>query len=91
MNQEQMLAKIKMLEEKLALAEKASQRALSMKLTPKGGVSVYGLGRFPVTLYRKQWANLLARKEDILKFIEANSTAIEAIEAQPEVSQEIVG
>ena len=44
-----------------------------MKVTDKGGLSVYGLGRFPVTLYRSQWEALLARKDEILAFIEANA------------------
>jgi len=45
---------------------------ISLKVSEKGGVSVYGLGRFPVTLYKEQWAKLLAAAEPIKKFIEEN-------------------
>jgi len=47
-------------------------RVVSLKVSEKGCVSVYGLGRFPVTLYASQWTDLLANKEAILAFIEAN-------------------
>jgi len=46
--------------------------AVSMKVSEKGAVSVYGLGRFPVTLYQEQWLKLLALAEDIKVFIEEN-------------------
>lgn len=45
---------------------------LTMKVSEKGAVSVYGLGRFPVTLYQEQWAKLLDRAEEIREFIRAN-------------------
>ena len=44
-------------------------RGTSLKVSEKGGVSVYGLGRFPVTLYKEQWAKLLAMADDIRAFI----------------------
>jgi hypothetical protein len=44
-------------------------KAVSMKVSEKGGVSVYGLGRFPVTLYQEQWLKLLDLAEDIRAFI----------------------
>ena len=43
---------------------------IRFKVTEKGGVSVYGLGRFPVTLYQGQWKKLLAATPDLEKFIE---------------------
>ena len=46
--------------------------ATSLKVSEKGGVSVYGLGRFPVTLYKEQWLKLLAMSDDIRAFIAAN-------------------
>ena len=48
-----------------------SQRAhgVSLKVSEKGGVSVYGLGRFPVTLYKEQWTKLLAMADEIRAFI----------------------
>ena len=44
----------------------------SIRVSDKGGVSVYGLGRFPVTLYKEQWLKLLDMAEDIRAFIKAN-------------------
>lgn len=45
---------------------------LSLKVSQKGAVSVYGLGRFPVTLYQEQWVRLLNKAQDIRTFIKAN-------------------
>jgi len=53
-------------------AAKGAPRALSMKVSEKGGLSVYGLGRFPVTLYRQQWERLIVHTTDITAFIEAH-------------------
>ncbi|HEX7489982.1 MAG TPA: hypothetical protein VF341_13825 [Anaeromyxobacteraceae bacterium] len=50
----------------------AAGRAISMKVSEKGGLSVYGLGRFPVTLYQEQWLKLLALADDIRAFIKEN-------------------
>ena len=47
-------------------------KGVSMKVSEKGGVSVYGLGRFPVTLYLEQWLKLLVLAEDIRSFIREN-------------------
>jgi hypothetical protein len=47
-------------------------KGVSMKVSEKGGVSVYGLGRFPVTLYQEQWLKLLDLAEDIRSFIREN-------------------
>jgi hypothetical protein len=44
-------------------------RSVSLKVSEKGGVSVYGLGRFPVTLYKEQWAKLLGMADEIRAFI----------------------
>ena len=52
--------------------KKASSKGISLKVSEKGGVSVYGLGRFPVTLYKEQWKKLLDLSDEILNFIEAN-------------------
>lgn len=47
-------------------------RTMSMKVSEKGALSVYGLGRFPVTLYKEQWGKLLDMADDIRAFIEEN-------------------
>lgn len=49
---------------------KKKSPGITIKTAPKGGVSVYGLGRFPVTLYKNQWMALLDRSQDILDYIE---------------------
>jgi len=45
---------------------------ISIRVSEKGGVSIYGLGRFPVTLYQEQWERLLAHADDIRAFIADN-------------------
>ena len=47
-------------------------KAMSLKVSEKGGVSVYGLGRFPVTLYKEQWGKLLDMADEIRTFIKDN-------------------
>jgi hypothetical protein len=47
-------------------------RSVSLRVSEKGGVSVYGLGRFPVTLYKEQWLKLLDMADDIRTFIIEN-------------------
>lgn len=49
---------------------------LSLKVSEKGAVSVYGMGRFPVTLYQEQWERLLAHSDAIRKFIEENRSRL---------------
>lgn len=58
------------LKAKLALANKP--RKLTLKVGASGGVSCYGMGKFPVTLYAQQWERLLAHAQEIKDFIEAN-------------------
>ena len=52
------------------------EEKLEFRVGQKGGVSVYGLHRFPVTLYREQWIKLLAVKEDLLQYIEAHESEL---------------
>jgi hypothetical protein len=54
--------------------------AVSMKVSEKGAVSVYGLGRFPVTLYQEQWTKLLAMADQIKGFIEENRAQLKVKE-----------
>lgn len=63
--------------ENAALKLKASTpKVLTIKVSEKGGVSVYGLGRFPVTLYRSQWEKLISHVPAIQAFIEANQAVL---------------
>lgn len=50
----------------------------NLKVSEKGGVSVYGLGRFPVTLYKEQWTKLLALADDIRAFIKEHDAELKA-------------
>jgi hypothetical protein len=52
--------------------KKPQRGAISIRVSEKGGVSVYGLGRFPVTLYKEQWDKLLTAAEQIKSFIQEN-------------------
>lgn len=54
---------------------------LEFRVSEKSGVSVYGLGRFPVTLYFEQWTRLLERAADLQEFMEANKTKLKMKEA----------
>ncbi len=56
--------------------KKTSAKGLSLKISEKGGLSVYGLGRFPVTLYKEQWLKLLDMAQDIRNFISANESGL---------------
>jgi hypothetical protein len=55
-----------------------TSRGVSLKVSEKGGVSVYGLGRFPVTLYKEQWTRLLEMADDIRSFIRENESKLKA-------------
>ncbi len=59
---------------------KAGQAKAAMKVSEKGALSVYGMGRFPVTLYKEQWLRLLAMGEDIRAFIAANDDKLKSKE-----------
>jgi hypothetical protein len=60
--------------------KKGGRGKLSMKVSEKGALSVYGMGRFPVTLYKEQWLRLLGMADDIKAFIEANNERLKAKE-----------
>ncbi len=75
---EQMAARIAELEDRLTKGS-----ALSFKVSEKGGVSVYGLGRFPVTLYFEQWNKLLSHIDELRAFMEANRSKLKFKEQPP--------
>ncbi|MGB2629222.1 MAG: hypothetical protein WAK20_20730 [Candidatus Acidiferrum sp.] len=66
---EELLAQIEELKQK---AEGRKKGALEFRVGEKGGVSVYGLGRFPVTLYYEQWVRLLDMSRELREFLEEN-------------------
>jgi len=72
MTSEQMKEELERLRTENEALKKRSEKGLSLKVSQKGGVSVYGLGRFPVTLYKEQWEKLLDMSDDIRAFIQEN-------------------
>jgi hypothetical protein len=76
---EQKLARLEA--ENKSLREQVEQRKpgqLRFKVGEKGGLSVYGLGRFPVTLYKEQWIRLLDHAEEIKAFLKENDPLLKA-------------
>lgn len=64
---------------------KAQRKAgLTMKVSGKGALSVYGLGRFPVTLYKEQWLRLIEMSDDIRGFIRENEGTLKTKDAARE-------
>ncbi len=57
-----------------------STRGLGLKVSEKGGVSLYGIGRFPVTLYKEQWLKILGMTAEIEKFIRENDHLLKSKE-----------
>jgi len=77
------------LKAKLAELQKqgpAAAGSLMFKVSAKGAVSAYGLGRFPVTLYYEQWIKLLGGAEQLRSFMESNKGALKTRAAQPQVN-----
>ncbi|MBM4186303.1 MAG: hypothetical protein FJ206_03220 [Gemmatimonadetes bacterium] len=72
MSQDDLQAELERLRRENAALKQGASRGVSIKVSEKGGVSVYGLGRFPITLYQEQWLKLLELSSQIRDFIEAN-------------------
>jgi len=71
---EELKARLSQLEKEVEIKKRSGD--LIFKVGEKGGVSVYGLGRFPVTLYYEQWNRLLGAADDIKKFLEENKSRL---------------
>jgi hypothetical protein len=69
-------ARIAKLEAENASLRKQAASPLKLKVSTKGAISVYGLGRFPVTLYRSQMERLIGEVDTIKDFITANSASL---------------
>ncbi|MEP6878873.1 MAG: hypothetical protein ABI727_07150, partial [Nitrosospira sp.] len=72
MSDEEMKAELERLRSENSALKKGASTGITMKVSEKGGLSVYGMGRFPVTLYKEQWLKLLDLSDDIRAFIAAN-------------------
>ncbi len=71
-NEEELKAELERLKAENEALKNRGARGISMKVSEKGAVSIYGLGRFPVTLYKEQWQKLLDMADDIRAFIKEN-------------------
>ena len=80
MSDEAMRAEMERLKAENAALKARGSRGVSLKVSEKGGVSVYGLGRFPVTLYKEQWAKLLELAGEIRAFIAEHEAELKAKE-----------
>jgi hypothetical protein len=69
---EDLKAELERLKAENEFLKKRRSSSVSMKVSEKGAVSVYGLGRFPVTLYQEQWNKLLSMTDEIKQFIAEN-------------------
>jgi hypothetical protein len=75
-SEEDLKAEIERLRAENEKLKKPTRGQMLLKVSEKGGLSVYGLGRFPVTLYREQWEKLLAMADEIRKFIQENDASL---------------
>jgi hypothetical protein len=80
MADEDMRAELERLQKENAVLKKGTARGVHLKVAEKGGLSVYGLGRFPVTLYKEQWLKLLDLAEEIKEFISSHQGELKSKE-----------
>jgi len=76
--EEELKAELEKLKAENEALKNRGSKGISIKVSEKGAVSVYGLGRFPVTLYQEQWHKLLDMSEDIRNFIKENQGRLKA-------------
>ena len=75
-----MKAELERLKAENEALRKGNNKGTSLKVSDKGGVSVYGLGRFPVTLYKEQWTKLLDMADDLRSFLKEHDAQLKAKE-----------
>ena len=80
MSDEELKAELERLRNENAALKKGASSSIRMKVSEKGAVSIYGMGRFPVTLYKEQWLKLLNMSEEIRAFITENEARLKAKE-----------
>jgi len=78
MADEDLKAELERLRRENEALKKGATRGVSIKVSEKGGVSVYGLGRFPITLYQEQWTKLLDMSDELREFIAAHKSELKA-------------
>jgi hypothetical protein len=80
MSDEELKAELERLRSENAALKRGASSGIRMKVSEKGAVSVYGMGRFPITLYKEQWLKLLDMAAEIRAFIAANESQLKAKE-----------
>ena len=80
MADEEIKAELERLRRENAALKRGASSGIRMKVSEKGAVSVYGMGRFPVTLYKEQWLKLLDMAAEIRAFIAANDSQLKSKE-----------
>lgn len=83
MSDQDLQAELERLRAENAALKNRGAKGITMKVSEKGGLSVYGLGRFPVTLYKEQWTKLLDMTDDIRAFISTHESALKTKEDRP--------
>jgi len=78
MTDEDMRAELERLRRENEALKKGSARGVSLKVSEKGGLSVYGLGRFPITLYKEQWSKLLDLSDQIRDFLKTHDAELKS-------------
>ena len=78
MSDEDLKAELERLRNENAALKKGAAAGLRMKVSEKGALSIYGMGRFPVTIYKEQWLKLLGMADEIRGFIKANDAQLKA-------------
>lgn len=76
--QDEIKAELERLRTENEALKQRGEKGLSLKVGQKGGVSIYGLGRFPVTLYKEQWVRLLDMADEIRGFIRENEAQLKS-------------
>ena len=78
MSDEELKAELDRLRKENEALKRETSSGIRMKVSEKGAVSIYGMGRFPVTLYKEQWLKLLDMSADIRTFIAANEAQLKS-------------
>jgi hypothetical protein len=78
MSEEDLKAELDRLKAENESLKRTRSKGVTMKVSEKGALSIYGLGRFPVTLYKEQWIRLLDSADDIRSFIQENGDALKS-------------
>ena len=78
MSESEMQAELERLRAENARLKSKDKGGLTLKVSEKGALSLYGMGRFPVTLYKEQWLRILAHAAEIEAFIHENESKLKA-------------